>query len=268
LAGTALVALLVVLYAPLTHLMVSSVNANPDSTAWTGFTLDWFGDAIDDPEVRRAVGVSLRLAAVSAVGATVFATLAVLAVRRRPVMERLHNLSVLGRISTPEIIMATGLGALIPALGWKLGFRPMVAAHIAYLSAYAAVIIGARAAGADRTIEDAALDLGARPWRVLTSIVLPDLRPAIVSAFLLSAAFSFDDVALSLALRGPKDTTLPVLLFSRTQRRETPAVYAIGTMVLVIGVVTFLAALAANRSLLSSSGSPGQRASTDRANAT
>ena len=98
-------------------------------------------------------------------------------------------------------------------------------------------------------MEEAALDLGANRWQMLRDVVLPDLRPAIVSSGLLAAAFSFDDVALSASLRGPRDTTLPVYLFSVVQRRVTPAIYAVGTMVVVGGAVMFAAAMVANRAL-------------------
>jgi ABC-type spermidine/putrescine transport system permease subunit II len=252
LAPTILVGLLIALYLPLVFLVVSSVNSNPASTSWTGFTTDWYQAAIDDAATRRAVSTSLRLALISSIGATFVATLAVLAVRRRPWFGRLHNVFVTGRVATPEIIVAAGIGALIPALGGTFGFRVIALAHVTYLAAFASVLIGARAASADPAQEETALDLGARPRHVLRRIVLADLRPAIVSALLLCAAFSFDDVALSLTLRGPNDTTLPVLLLSAMQRRVTPAVHAIGTTVLIAGITVFAIAALANRSLLNS----------------
>jgi spermidine/putrescine transport system permease protein len=252
LAPTILVGLLIALYVPLVFLVVSSVNSNPASTSWTGFTTEWYRAAIDDAATRDAVLTSLRLAAISSIGATCVATLAVLAVRRRPWFQRLHGVLVTGRVATPEIIVAAGIGALIPAVGGSFGFGVIAVAHVAYLSAFASILIGARAAAADIALEEIALDLGARPGRVLLRVVLPDLRSAIFSALLLTAAFSFDDVALSLTLRGPNDTTLPVLLLSAMQRRVTPSVHAIGTTVLVAGITVFAIAAIANRSLLNS----------------
>jgi putrescine transport system permease protein len=240
--------LLAVLYAPLLYLVAASVNSDPSSTGWGGLTLRWYRGALDDPEVADAARVSIRLALLSAVAATLVATCAIVAVRRRPLLGRLHAAFVTGRVATPEIII--GLGALLPAAGLSLGFWPMALAHTAYLAAFAAVIIGARAGGADVSLEEAAIDLGARPLQVVRTIVLPDLLPAIASAFLVCAAFSFDDVALSLALRGPQDTTLPVLLFSRMQRRFTPSIHAVGTIVLAVGVVAFAAAFTVNRAVL------------------
>ncbi len=125
----------------------------------------------------------------------------------------------------------------------------MTVAHVAYLSAFVVLLVGARAAGADVAHEEAARDLGANRWQVLRHVVLPDLRPAIIAAAVLTAAFSFDDVALSLTLRGPQDTTVPVYILSAVQRRVTPSVHAIGAMVLMVGVTAFVLAWAVNRSV-------------------
>ena len=248
-AKAALAAVLVVLYAPLAFLVVASVNRNEASTAWRGFTTKWYRAAFEDESLRNAVGVSVRLALAGSIGSVVVGTLAVLAARRTRWFARINSTFATLRVATPEIIIATGLGAALPAVGVAFGFRPMLVAHVAYLSAYVMLIVGARAAGADRGLEEAALDLGAKNWQVLRDIVLPDLRPAIMSSGLLTLAFSFDDVALSLALRGPSDTTVPIYIFSAVQRRVTPSIHAIGTLILVIGVVTFVGATIVHRAV-------------------
>jgi ABC-type spermidine/putrescine transport system permease subunit II len=250
LAASVLVALVVVLYGPLVFLVVASVNENPASTGWWGFTTRWYSDALDDQSLRDAVGVSVRLAIWASVLATAIGTVAAIAVRRTPTMQRIATLLATLRVGIPEIIIATGLGAMIPALGLGFGLRPMIVAHIAYLSAFVVLLVGARAAGADVSHEEAAQDLGANRWQVLRHVVLPDLRPAIVAAAVLTAAFSFDDVALSLTLRGPQDTTVPVYILSAVQRRVTPSVHAIGAMVLMVGVVAFVVAWVVNRSVV------------------
>lgn len=249
LARGVLAVVLIVLYAPLVFLVVASVNENPASTSWQGFTTKWYDEALADESLRKAVWVSVRLALGAAVLAVLLGTLAVLAARRTKWFARVNGVLATVRVSTPEIIIATGLGAMLPAVGVAFGFRPMLVAHVAYLSAYVVLIVGARAAGADRGLEEAALDLGAKNWQVLRDIVLPDLRPAIVSSGLLAFAFSFDDVALSLALRGPNDTTVPIYIFSAVQRRVTPSIHAIGTMIIVVGIVTFVAATVVHRAV-------------------
>jgi spermidine/putrescine transport system permease protein len=249
LAKAVLAVLLVVLYAPLVFLVVASVNKNPVSTAWEGFTTKWYSDALSDQSLRKAVGVSVRLSIGASVLAVVVGTSAVLAARRTKWFARLNGVLATVRVATPEIIIATGLGAVLPAVGVAFGFRPMLLAHVAYLSAYVVLIVGARAAGADRGLEEAALDLGAKKWQVLRDIVLPDLRPAMVSSALLAFAFSFDDVALSLALRGPNDTTVPIYIFSAVQRRVTPSIHAVGTLIIAVGIATFVAATVVHRAV-------------------
>jgi spermidine/putrescine transport system permease protein len=244
-----LYAVMVVLYAPLVFLVVASVNANPASTAWRGFTGRWYREAFNDPALRRAVGVSVRLALWTAVLSVLIGTVAAIAVRRTTWLGRVSSIFSIARIGAPEIILATGLKVAISAVGISFGFRPMLAAHVTYLAGFVVLLVGARAAGALRSHEEAALDLGAKRWQVLRDIVIPDLMPAIVSSALLVLAFSFDDVALSLSLRGPNDTTVPIYIFSAVQRRVTPSIHAIGTLVIIAGVLTFAAAAAANRAV-------------------
>jgi spermidine/putrescine transport system permease protein len=247
---TVLAGLVVLLYAPLVFLVVASVNRNPASTGWQGFTFDWYRAAWRDQALRDAVVVSVQLAAGAALLATVVGTAAAIAARRSRVMQRLNLAFSTARVGTPEIVLATGLGAMLPAIGIDFGRTPMLVAHTAYLSAYVTLIVGARAAGSSATMEESALDLGARPWRVVVDVILPDLRPAIASAGLLALAFSFDDVALSLALRGPDDTTVPLYIFSAVQRRVTPSIHAIGAVVIAIGIVVFAGAALVNRAIV------------------
>ncbi len=249
-AKVVLAGVFVVLYAPLVFLVVASVNDNEASTDWRGFTTRWYTGAFDDPSLRDAVGVSVRLAVAASLTAMVVGTAAAIAARKSRWLKRVNGVFCTARVATPEIIIATGLGAMLPAAGIAFGFRPMLIAHVAYLSAYVTLIVGARAAGANAAIEEAALDLGAGKWRVLYDIVLPDLRPAIVSSGLLALAFSFDDVALSLAFRGPNDTTVPIYIFSAVQRRVTPSIHAIGAIIVALGVLTFVVAAAVNRSVV------------------
>ena len=244
-----LAALVVVLYSPLLFLMVASVNQNPASTSWHGFTGEWYRVALDDQALRDAASVSLRLAIGAATLSVVIGTSAAIAARHSRVMRRVNLALATARVGTPEIILATGLAALLPTIGVDYGRLPMLVAHVAYLSAFVALIVGARAARTSVILEEAALDLGATPWRVLRSVILPDLRPAIASAGLLAFAFSFDDVALSLALRGTDDTTVPLYIYSAVQRRVTPSIHAIGAMIIAAGIVVFAGAALVTRTI-------------------
>lgn len=138
---------------------------------------------------------------------------------------------------------------MLPLLGWRFGMRALLLCHVVYLTGFVVLLVGPRAANADPRIEEAAHDLGARPWRVLLTIVIPDLLPAIGAAALLSAAFSFDDVALSRSLASPSITTLPLILVSTIQRRVTPEIDAIATLLLVLVAALFVCALVVARSV-------------------
>jgi spermidine/putrescine transport system permease protein len=240
--------LVVVLYVPLLYVVYASLNANPSGSSWKGVTGTWFREAWSSVTARQAFENSVSLAAVSSVGATLAGTAVALAVRRTTWMRAVAVGLAGARTASPEIIIATGLAVLLPLVGVRSGFRPMALGHIAYLSAYVALLVGARAAGADVSQEEAALDLGARRWRVLRDIVIPDVLPAVIAAGLLAAAFSFDDVALSQSLRGPNDTTLPVYLVSTINSpNQSPSIYAIGTMVIGLGAVVVGAAALVGR---------------------
>ncbi len=249
LARVVLYAVLILLYAPLVFLCVASFNANPASSGWTGFTTRWYREAAADPALGRAIGVSVRLACSTAILATLIGTAAAIAARRSRWLGRASTALAVARIGAPEIILATGLKVAISTAGISFGFRPMLAAHVVYLSGFVVLIVGARAAGSSRSLEEATIDLGAKRLRVLRHIVLPDLAPAVVSSALLVFAFSFDDTALSLALRGPKDTTVPVYIFSAAIRRVTPSIYSIGVVVVLAGIATFAAAGLVNRAV-------------------
>jgi ABC-type spermidine/putrescine transport system permease subunit II len=240
----ALVILLVVLYAPLVRVVINSFNMNELGTSWEGATLRWFRTALNNDVVVPAMWVSVKIAVLSAMASVVFGTLAVMALRMLPGPgAALVRLGSLARVTTPEIILATGLFVAMPLMGVRFGFTAMLIAHTAYLTGFVVLLVAARAANADPRLEEAAQDLGARPVTVLRTIVWPDLRPAIGAALLLSAAFSFDDVALSRSMSSPTTTTLPLVLVSLVQRRATPEIDAIATLLLVVGVMLFGAAL-------------------------
>jgi putrescine transport system permease protein len=248
--AVALTLVVLVLYVPLARLVWNSLNADPVGRRWGGFTDRWFAEVRDDPVVRAALWRSVRLAVAASLGAVVLGVGLVVALPQvRRGAARVASTLAGARVATPELVMATGLAVLVPLVGWRFGFRAMLLGHVVYLSAYVVLVVGARAARRDRSFEEAAADLGARPWRVVRTVTLPDLAPAIWASLLLTAAFSFDDVVMSQRLAGPRDATLPMVILSVAQRRVTPALDAIGVLVIIAGAVTFAAALMAGRGL-------------------
>lgn len=237
-----LVIVLALLYAPLVQLIVSSVNANSLTTRWEGFTTRWYRAAFADDVVTTAMWRSLRLAVLVAVTSGLVGTSAAIAVRHRPRMRALVRGLATARVATPEIVLAVALGVLFPLLGVRFGSWTMWFGHSALLSAYVVLIVAARLAGQSPNLEDAAADLGARPFAVVRHVVLPHAAPAVGVATLLVAAFSFDDVLLSSRLSGPQDTTLPLVIVSMATRRTTPELDAIGSLVIAAGLSAFAVA--------------------------
>jgi ABC-type spermidine/putrescine transport system permease subunit II len=240
----ALTVLLVVLYAPLGRVLYNAFNASEAAGTWGGFTLRWFRKALGNQETRSAVWISVQLSLLSSLCSVVIGTLAVVALRASPRgVALLVRLGGAARVATPEIIVATGLVVTLPLIQFRIGFLAMLVGHVAYLTGFVVLLIAARAASADPRLEEAAQDLGARPLRVLLTIALPDLAPAIGASALLVAAFSFDDVALSRSLASPNSTSLPLVLVSLTQRNPTQELDAIATLLLLVGAVLFGGAL-------------------------
>ena len=245
-----LAALLLVLYAPLVRLIVNAFNANELATTWTGFTTKWFRSAVNNEAIRSSIRTSAVLAALTSLVSVTIGTALVLGLKlTNRGVAFLGRLLALARVTTPEIILATGLFVMLPTIGLRFGMVALLIGHAVYLTGFVVVLVGARAASADIGQEEAAADLGASPARVLARVVLPNLRPAIGAAALLSAAFSFDDVALSRVLASPRTTTLPLILVSMIQRRVTPEIDAIATILLLIGAALFAAALVIGRGI-------------------
>jgi putrescine transport system permease protein len=231
------------LYLPLVRVVATSFNDNQLATSWGGFTTRWYDAALSSDLVRDATWNSVQLAAVSAVGATVLGTLSALA------LERVGVALSTARVATPEVVIASGFSIAVASFGWRFGIVPMAIGHIAVLAPFVTLLVAARAAGADPALPEVAADLGAPPWKVLLTVTLPDLAPAIGAGAVLSAAFSFDNLVASRLLAGADSTTLPMVLLSMIQRRVTPEIDAIGTMVLGVGVISLAAVAVIGRAL-------------------
>ncbi len=229
-----------VLYAPLLRVMVNAVNQDELGIGWEGFTTRWFSAAWRNDLLRSSVGTSALLAVGASLGSVVVGTAAVLSLRatsaRHAFATRLLSVA---RVATPEIIMATGLLVTLPLIRVRLGLIAMTLGHVAYLTAFVVLLVGSRVAKLDVRLEEAAADLGASSFRVLTRVVLPQLAPAIAASLLMAAAFSFDDVAISRSVASPTSQTLPLVLVSMIQRSPTPQIDAVATMLIGIGALLF-----------------------------
>lgn len=230
------------LYAPLVVVIADAFNANPTLTRWGGFTTRWFSAAFSDAETWSALWVSVRIAVVSTAVSLLIATPAALWARSAGSRGRsLLDATTYMRIVLPEVVAAVGLFLLFRRLNIGLGMWTVVAGHVVFNSAYATIVIQARMATLSPTLEDAAADLGATPWRTFRRVTLPLLRPAIVVAGLLAFTFSFDNVITS-AFLGGDNATLPVRIFGLIRFRLTPEINAVAAGVMLITLVTFVLA--------------------------
>jgi putrescine transport system permease protein len=243
------------LYIPIASVIVYSFNDSRLVTLWGGFSVRWYASLLRDDAVLAAALLSLRIAAVSATVATVLGALAALALARLPRFR--GHLLLGGMISAPLVMpeIITGLSLLFLFItladwtGWPAnrGATTITIAHITFSMAYVAVVVRSRLAGLDESLEEAAMDLGGRPFRVFFDITVPMLLPALVAGWLLAFTLSLDDLVISSFASGPGATTLPMLIFAKVRLGVTPDINAIATLIILLVVIGVLAAAAITR---------------------
>jgi putrescine transport system permease protein len=241
------------LYVPILALVVYSFNDSPIANVWQGFTLKWYAALAEDREILAGLWLSLKIAFVTACASVVLGTLAAFALNRyrRFFGRTLFAGMVAAPLVMPEVIVGLSLLLMLVAVQrateatFGVGFpeRGMLTIWLGHLllgMAYATVVVQARLQTLNTQLEEAAMDLGARPWQVFHLVTLPMIAQALVSAWLLTFTLSLDDVVLSAFLSGPGATTLPLVIFSRARLGLNPSVNAVATLIIAvvaIGVV-------------------------------
>ena len=229
------------LYIPLFFLIVFSFNSTRQDSIFTGFSLRWYQALVDDSRLVEGFFLSLKVALITGTLSVVlgsFAAFVLVRYRRfsgRTVFYGLVNAPLV----MPEVIIGLSLLLLMVAaqrtLGFpERGFVTIVIGHTLLGMAYATVVIQSRLSEMDRSIEEAAMDLGCRPLQVFFLVTLPNIAPALVSAWLLTFTLSFDDVVISEFLSGPGVTTLPQVIFSYARRGVNPSIYAAATLLIAV----------------------------------
>ena len=245
------------LWAPLLVVAVNSFNRDVVMAGWGGFTGDWYRQALDDPNVRAGLKTTLIVALLSTLASVVLAVTAVLWWRHAPRRaRRVFDAFVYARIILPEVVLAVALFFFFLKIGFSLGIGAIIIGHTVWNSAYATVIVQARMAGFDTSIEEAAADLGATPWRVFRRVTFVMLLPGIIAAALLAFTFSFDDVVTSYFLAGADQPPLPIVLFGMIRFQITPEINAIGVMIMLFTTTLMTAAVVS----FAAAGSVGRRA--------
>ena len=243
--NTALALGLAFLYIPILSMMVFSFNNSRMVTVWDSVnspTLRWYVRLFENEQLLGAAWISLQIAAMTATGAVILGTLAGLVLTRFGPFRGRALLSAMttAPLVMPEIIMGIAMLLLFVSLeqliGWPTGrgMLTIVIAHITFTMAYVTVVIQSRLAGFDDALEEAALDLGARPVTVFFRITLPLIAPALVSGWLLAFTLSWDDVVISQFVAGPGSSTLPMEIFSRVRRGVSPDINALATIMVLI----------------------------------
>ena len=236
------------LYLPILVLVVYSFNASRLVTVWAGWSTRWYAELLNDHAILDAAWVTLRVAVLSATAATVLGTLAAIALTRlgRFRGRLLFSGMLYAPLVMPEVIIGLSLLLLFVAAGVDRGFWTIAIAHSTLTMCFVAVIVQSRLLQLDRSLEEAALNLGCPPLRTFFSVTLPLLIPALVSGWMLAFTLSLDDLVIASFTTGPGATTLPIRIYSEIRLGVKPEINAICTVMLaVVAVVLIVVSLIA-----------------------
>lgn len=247
---TALVLGFAFLYVPILSMMLFSFNESRLVTVWGGFSTKWYGVLFNDRQMLDGLWLSLRIAFVTACGAVVVGTLAGMALAR---FGRFRGRTLLSGMVTAPLVMPeviTGLSLLLlfvafaplPFMPEQRGFSTIVIAHITLTLSYVTVVVQSRLSTMDESLEEAAMDLGARPAKVFFVITLPIIAPALASGWLLAFTLSLDDLVIASFTAGPATNTLPMMIFSKVRLGVTPEINALATLMVTVVAVFVIAA--------------------------
>ena len=237
------------LYLPILALIVFSFNDSSLPNVWRGFTLKWYAALPDDREMLGGLWLSLRIAFFTACGSVVIGTLAAFALvkYRRFSGRTMFSGMVSAPLVMPEVVVGLSLLLMLVSIQRAIGFpeRGMLTIWLGHLllgMAYATVVVQARLQDLNPQLEEAAMDLGARPWQVFTLVTLPMIAQSLASAWLLTFTISLDDVVLSAFFSVPCPTTMPLVIFSRARLGLNPSVNAVATLIVLAVAIGVLVA--------------------------
>ena len=240
---------LIFIYAPMLILVIYSFNASRLVTVWGGWSVQWYVGLLDNAQLMGAVMRSLEIACYTAVTAVALGTMAAFVLTR---ISRFRGRTMFGGLVTAPLVMPeviTGLSLLLlfvamaQVIGWpqERGIATIWIAHTTFCASYVAVVVSSRLRELDLSIEEAAMDLGARPWKVFFLITIPMIAPSLAAGGMMSFALSLDDLVLASFVSGPGSTTLPMEVFSAVRLGVKPEINAVASLILLaVSLVTFL----------------------------
>ena len=233
-----------ILYLPIAVLIAYSFNASPLVNVWGGFSTEWYGQLLHNRQLLEAALLSLEVAVAASSGAVLLGTLAATALVRFARFP--GRLLLTGMVNAPLVMpeIITGITQLllfvsmVQLIGWPhRGFTTIVIAHVTFCTAYVTITVQSRLAAADRSLEEAAMDLGASPARAFIDITLPIIAPAIISSWLLCFTLSLDDLVISSFVAGPGASTLPMVIYSKVKLGVSPDINALASLIVcAVGV--------------------------------
>jgi len=230
------------LYAPILSLIIYSFNENRLVTVWSGFSIKWYGELFRDQQMMKAAWISLQLAFYTAWASVVLGTMAAMVMTR---FRSFRGKTLFGGLITAPLVMPeviTGLSMLLMFIARRgllgielpLGMTTIWIAHVTFCMAFVAVVISSRLSELDKSLEEAAMDLGAGPVKVFFVITLPIITPALLSGWLLAFTLSLDDLVISSFVTGPSSTTLPMKVFSSVRMGVSPKINALATLLIAV----------------------------------
>ena len=241
---------LIFIYLPMVILVIYSFNASRLVTVWGGWSVKWYVGLLDNTQLMNSVMRSLEIACYTAIAAVALGTLAAFVLTRIP---RFKGRTLFGGMVTAPLVMPeviTGLSLLLlfvamaQMIGWpaERGILTIWIAHTSFCASYVAVVVSSRLRELDLSIEEAAMDLGARPWKVFMLITIPMIAPSLAAGGMMSFALSLDDLVLASFVSGPGSTTLPMEVFSAVRLGVKPEINAVASLILLsVSLFTFFA---------------------------
>jgi putrescine transport system permease protein len=229
------------LYLPMVVLVAYSFNASALASVWGGFSTQWYVELVHNRQILSAARLSLQVAVLSSTGALVLGTLAAIALVRFTKFR--GRLLLTGMVNAPLVMpeIITGITQLLlfvsmlQLIGWpSRGMTTIILAHVAFCTAYVTITVQSRLATADRSLEEAAMDLGATPFQAFVDVTLPIIAPALVSGWLLSFTLSLDDLVISSFVSGPRSSTLPMVIYSKVKLGVSPDINALASLIITI----------------------------------
>ncbi|MGC1497594.1 MAG: ABC transporter permease [Sulfitobacter sp.] len=232
------------LYIPMIILIIYSFNAGKLVTVWSGFSTKWYGTLFQNEAFMDAAWVTIKVAVISSTFATILGTMAAYVLVRggRFLGRTLFSGMIFAPLVMPEVITGLSLLLLFIGIGLDRGVLTIVLAHTTFSMCYVSVVVSSRLVSFDRSLEEAALDLGSSPWDAFRLVTLPMIAPAVIAGWLLAFTLSLDDLVIASFVSGPSSTTLPIKIFSAVRLGVSPEINALSTIMIAIVTVGVISA--------------------------